>query len=194
MYTSSQRLGCFLEALAQFRPDPAIIAAFGEIENAGDDDRIPFGIVPLSFIFSREIGRAHLSGEFVDVAVAETIGVLRIQAADICITHSIQDVDLSALCSSTPRAFTQAISRFIYERDHAGVRYLSKYGADIENWAVFEPFDRVIPHASDRISPKDEDLRQALEIHGLRLQHPNELPNFEHLRRAPRRRLLSDCT
>src|SRR5262249_1527819 len=32
IYTSSQRLGCFLETLARFRPDLTLLAEFAEIE------------------------------------------------------------------------------------------------------------------------------------------------------------------
>jgi hypothetical protein len=37
LYASSERLGTFLETLARYRPDPAIVAAYGEIASEEDD-------------------------------------------------------------------------------------------------------------------------------------------------------------
>ena len=47
-----------------------------------------------------------------------------------------------------------------------GIRYLSRLGDDIENWAIFEgsePYDKT----SEEISREDPDLLPALEMLGL---------------------------
>jgi hypothetical protein len=41
LYASTQKLSCFLETLARFRPDPSLLAGLREIE--GDDDFFPLG-------------------------------------------------------------------------------------------------------------------------------------------------------
>ncbi len=50
LYASSQRVGTFLETLARYRTDPALVAAFQEIADDEEDaDRyptIPPGVVP----------------------------------------------------------------------------------------------------------------------------------------------------
>jgi len=71
------------------------------------------------------------------------------------------------------RAFTQEISRCVFERGVAhdserflGIRYLSRLGDDIENWAIFEgtePYEQVC----EEISREDPDLLLAPETLGL---------------------------
>lgn len=50
----------------------------------------------------------------------------------------------------------------------AGIYYLSRYGHDLENWAIFEPFP-IRPGESRAISPDDENFLKALDILGLKL-------------------------
>ncbi len=47
-----------------------------------------------------------------------------------------------------------------------GIRYLSRYGHDVETWAVFEPF-RINTMESNSIVPEDPDFQAALRIHSL---------------------------
>ena len=65
IYTSSQRLGCFLETLARFRPDLTLLADLAEIE--GEDDFTPLATVPASWLVARLIGTAQTEGEYADV-------------------------------------------------------------------------------------------------------------------------------
>ena len=55
----------------------------------------------------------------------------------------------------------------------AGIRYLSRLGDDIENWAIFEPPGGLEPPIADAkssaIERHDPDLAAALEHLGLRL-------------------------
>ncbi len=69
------------------------------------------------------------------------------------------------------RTLTQRISRLIYE-DPArfdGIRYPSRHGQDIENWALFEPFRQITAQQSVPISRFDPDLLVAMELFNLRL-------------------------
>jgi hypothetical protein len=73
-----------------------------------------------------------------------------------------------------PRAFTQQVSRFVYEQGpFAGIRYGSRLGDDVLNWATFEPapvgVSPLVATASAAIPADDPDLRVALELLGLTL-------------------------
>jgi hypothetical protein len=52
---------------------------------------------------------------------------------------------------------TQNVSQFVYRQGFNGIRYLSKYGHDIENWALFEPANLTSqtshPHIANRSAP-----------------------------------------
>lgn len=72
-----------------------------------------------------------------------------------------------------PRALTQAISRYLYERSgpegrarFAGIRYASRLGDELVNWAIFEP-TRLERARSQPLQPDDPDLGTALARLGL---------------------------
>ena len=54
LYASSQRLSCFIETLARFRPDLSLLAELEGI--AGEDDYLPLGHVPQN-------GATHVGSE-----------------------------------------------------------------------------------------------------------------------------------
>ena len=87
--------------------------------------------------------------------------------------HGLDDLDAGAI-RRAPRAFTQEMSRYVFEhgRDDAdqavaGVRYLSRVGDELVNWAVFEPNDPADPR-SDLIDADDGDLLAVFERFELR--------------------------
>jgi hypothetical protein len=66
------------------------------------------------------------------------------------------------------------VSRHVYEQgSFAGIRYRSRLGHDVLNWAIFEPGpDERSPLAgtlSAAIEADDRDLRAALDLLGLTL-------------------------
>jgi hypothetical protein len=93
---------------------------------------------------------------------------LRAALASRLVHYGLDDLDAGDLRRRAPRAFTQEISRYVFERGVAedgepllGIRYLSRLGDDIENWAIFEdsePYDKV----SEEIDRDDPDLLAAL--------------------------------
>ena len=99
---------------------------------------------------------------------------MRAALAKIAVTNGFADIDAATIRMSAPRAFTQAISRYVYDRGaFSGVRYLSRFGDDAVNWAVFETFSAVRPHAPiGSIDFADPDFIEALRIHGLRIENP----------------------
>ncbi len=168
LYASSQRLGCFLETLARFRPDPKLAAELAAI--AGDDDFRPLGSIPASWLTKRRIGTAVVSGDFADICSARWLGKLRTQLARYLpqLGLSGAEVDASLLQRSAPRRLTQLVSRIAFAAEFQGVFYRSKYGHDVENWALFEPFD-LAPGKAQTIVKNDTDLAEAMRIHGLEL-------------------------
>lgn len=146
LYASTQRLATFVECLAYFRPDPAIIAEYADIAGSKDDEEPPgAGHVPSAWIDARCVGTAVLTGDYVDVGHHETLAELRTALAPRLVHHGLRELDASTIRLTVPRAFTQEISRYVFDetvdgtRRWNGVAYRSKHGDDLENWAVFEP-------------------------------------------------------
>ena len=166
LYASTQRLSCFIETLARFRPDLMLLSELGEIE--GEDDFLPRGVVPPEWCEQRRIGPAEARGDYAEIYASSWIAHLRTRLADECLHLGLQDLDASVIQSASPRRITQLASRQAYEAGCAGVFYLSRYGHDLENWAIFEPFP-IRPAEIQAIRTDDPDLLQAVEILGLKL-------------------------
>jgi hypothetical protein len=177
LYASTQRLGTFLETLARFRPDPALVAAFAEMTiDEGDDDAfptIPPGHVPRSWLTERSIGTGSHPGPFADIGHADSLAHLRVALAGRLLHHGLDDLDAGDIRKRAPRPFTQEISRYVFEhgRDDqgthlVGIRYLSRLGDDIENWAIFEG---TMPEhiTSAALTEEDADLATAMATFGL---------------------------
>jgi hypothetical protein len=136
-------------------------------EIAGEDDFVPPGIVPREWFHKRLIGSANAHGEFADIGASDWIAKLRYTLAPLLITLGITDFDASVLQRSGPRLLTQHVSAFVYDEGLDGIRYLSKYGHDIENWALFEPANLSDQLAND-IERNDPGLLAAFRMFNLR--------------------------
>lgn len=167
LYASSSRLGCFLETLARFRVDVALAAALAEI--SGADDYVPLGIVPREWRRGRAMGAADAAGVFAAIGSSESLATLREALAATLVELGLEDLDAAAVRSSVPRAFTQAVSRYVYDTGRFdGVNYRSRYGDEIENWAVFEPFTAIRPQVRPQsVAYLDADFIAALATHRL---------------------------
>ncbi len=170
LYASSSRLGCFLETLARFRIDLALQAALTEI--SGPDDYVPLGFVPREWLDGRAMGLAFAAGVFAGVGSSETLATLRTALAATVLELGLLDLDAAAIRSSVPRAFTQAVSRYVYDSGRFdGIGYRSRYGDDIENWAIFEPFTAIHPQPpAQSVDFLDADFIAALAIHQLSVE------------------------
>ena len=166
LYAATERFGCYVETLARFRIDPLLAAGMAAIE--GDDDFYPLGEVPSEWLTSRAMGTAHITAECADIYNSAWIDRLRIKFLPLLKTFGLSDLDASVLQTSTPRAITQKVSRFIYEEKLNGIKYPSKFGNDIENWAFFEPVS-VHRESTDIIKPDDSDFIRAMALHHLKL-------------------------
>jgi hypothetical protein len=168
LYASSQRVGAFLETLARFRPDLEVLAELDRIE--GDDELPP--AVPRTWLGGRLIGEATVEGRFVDVGDTGSLATLRTALAAHAIHHGLDEIDAATIRLRAPRGFTQQMSRYAYEQgSFAGIRYRSRLGDDVVNWAIFEPApggaSPLVETTSAAIAADDSDLRAALELLGL---------------------------
>lgn len=167
LYASSQRVACFVETLARFRPDLALLAELTAID--GPDDFFPLGTLPREWLEVRTVGRTEIEGCYADIYAAGWVSHLRRVLAAEALRLGVKDIDLSTLQMAEPRRLTQLASREVYRSHLPGVFYGSRYGHSLANWALFEPFLLIRP-ASDTFSVDDADFLQALRLLGVRLQ------------------------
>ncbi len=165
LYASSQQVSCFVETLARFRPDLSLLEELQEI--AGDDDFLPVGEVPLNWCSNRVIGSASAEGNYADILGAEWLAILRRKLVSECLRLGFQDLDAAALQSASPRNLTQLVSRVVYDMGLPGIFFRSRYGHNLENWALFEPC-RIRDMKSKRVGVDHPALAEALRILGLK--------------------------
>jgi hypothetical protein len=165
LYASSQRLSCFLETLARFRPDLTLLAELRDIE--GDDDFFPLTQIPRAWCRPRVLGTARSEGTYADIYAANWVAHLRGALSGECLKLGLADLDVAVLQQGHPRRLTQLASLEIYKAGLSGIYYRSRYGHDLENWAIFEPFDIEVTAAPEAIKPNDPDLQRACAILGL---------------------------
>jgi hypothetical protein len=138
----------------------------------GDDEPPP--TVPRTWPDGRLIGEATAEGHFVDIGDSASLATLRAALAASAIHYGLDEIDAATIRLRAPRAFTQQVSRYVYEQgSYAGIRYRSRLGDDVLNWAIFEPApDGHVPlvaTTSAAIQVDDPDLRAALDLLGLTL-------------------------
>jgi RES domain len=162
LYASSQRLSCFVETLARFRPDLTLLAELEEI--AGENDYVPLGQVPREWCDTRLLGTCAAQGIYADIYATRWVGHLRQALASECLRLGLEDLDVSVLQQGKPRRLTQLSSLEVYRADLNGIYYRSRYGHDLENWALFEPFQIRVMGKPEAITRADSDLLGACEI------------------------------
>lgn len=155
-----------METLARFRVDPGLAAELAAIK--GDDDFYPLGEVPLEWFSVRTIGVARLNGTFAEVCSVGWISRLQVKMAPHLASFGLKDLDASTIQSSSKREVTQMISRFIYNSGADGIAYPSKYGHDLKNWAIFEPF-KIQVKDPEPLTMDDPDLMKCLSLLHLKL-------------------------
>jgi len=175
LYAASTRLGAFMETLAGFRTHPAVRQA---LAGAPDGDAAPPDSVPREWLELRRIGKARLPGlPFADVGHSRSLAFLRERLADAVVEHGLEDLDAAAIRLSAPRRFTQLVGRLAFdctdasgEPQFTGLRYASRLGDELHDWALFErPDSALIASQHEPVDEDDPDLTLALERLGLRL-------------------------
>jgi hypothetical protein len=184
VYAASSPLGCFLEVLAPFRPDPELAAELAAIEGDGEDDAfptMPTGRVDRAWLDRRRLGTATLAGNYVDVGHSRTIAELRPRFLGRALDAGLPDFDAATIRVAAPRSLTQDISRFLYGSTlptgeaPSGIDFGSRHGDDQQLWAVFERdadigssrSNLLVDATSAIIVADDPDLREAMALHYL---------------------------
>lgn len=170
LYVSSRRLGAFVETLARFRPDLELLAELALIE--GEEEQP--AALPRAWLATRSLGEATVEGCFADVGGARSLAAIRSALAASAIHHGLDEIDAATIRLRAPRRFTQGVSRFVYEQGpFAGIRYRSRLGDELINWAIFEPASAapspLLGTSAATIEPDDADLLAALDLLGLTL-------------------------
>lgn len=143
-----------MKTLACYRLDDVLLSQLGEI--SGPDDHVPLGTVPLDWLITRVVGAGDAAGNFADICHSEWL-------SEIATRAGFRGADMSSL-QSPQRGLTQALSGEIYRdtKAYGGIRYPSRFGHDIENWAIY---DRVtVTGTESEIASLDADLAQALRL------------------------------
>jgi hypothetical protein len=115
------------------------------------------------------MGEATVTGAYADLYSAGWVSHLRHALASDCIALGIEDLDDSVLQRGEPRRLTQLASLKVNEAGLNGIYYRSRYGHDLENWALFEPFEITFPEVPIVVRPDDVDLQEACRLLGLRI-------------------------
>jgi hypothetical protein len=162
-------LSCYIETLARFRPDQKLKKELAAIQ--GEDDFQPIGYIAADWFDDRYIGKASVQGRYADLYTAKWVSQLFPHLQPQCIELGLPEFDLSVLMQAQKRIITQMASNYVNELgSFAGIFYSSRYGLDLENWALFE-FQAMIDPLSDvrPVSTTDTALLAALDILGLEI-------------------------
>jgi hypothetical protein len=147
LYASTSRFGAFVEALGDFRVDPDVAAGLKGITTDDPDEpaAVPPGSLPMSWASGRVVGKASVTARCAQVGHSRSLAYLRQQLSQLVVRYHLEDLDTAAIRLRAPRAFTQHVSRFVYEctdddgaAQFHGINYLSRFGDDLTNLALFE--------------------------------------------------------
>ena len=189
---SSTRFGSLIETLTRFRADLEVVAGRREIDAAVVGAP---GVVPLEWFASRRIGVAELRGVYADIGAAASLAVVRERLAVVTLDHGLAEIDAAAIRAGMPRAFTQAVSRLVYEcrsadgGQFAGIYYRSRLDDGVrfvpaDHWGLPEVEARLHQarvadeHVGALLDPLDHPRLSALgrDRIGLHHRHPESVP------------------
>jgi RES domain len=174
LYAATPRAVCFAETLAAFRPSLASLAAERAVLNATEPPRSAH--VPAAWGRNRVVGTFTLgSVGWLDLRALDTIQVLRDAFAELAHSLRLADVDLSAATGRSPiageeRRFTQAVSRWAYERGYQGIVFSSRLDHRFTCWAVFESATIQRVGAPETITQADRDFVRIARSFSLRIE------------------------
>lgn len=172
MYAGADLLGCLLEVLACFRPDPVLAEVLANIE--GDEPAAVPGYVPRSWLKPRSAATARLTGRYCAVTQSATVAALRPLFIAQAMGCGLADFDAAALKDARPRALTRSVATYLYETtDVAGVQFLSRHGDEQVLWAIFErPGDAevspmLLERATYTMTDQSSEILEAFRLLGL---------------------------
>lgn len=171
LYSGRPRLGCFVEALAKFRPDPTFLAQMQALDASDDtvDTLADIGRIPADWREARAVSHFTLPTDtrWLDLRAAATIQELRKEFANLISRLGLLDLDISSV-RGPRRELSQAIARRGYEDRFDGLIYRSRFSDEYDLWAIFE--HRCVPEpigSPQPIESDDPDFRDAAALLGL---------------------------
>lgn len=137
---------------------------FGEF-NPDTNDSASTEDVLRGYLATRRLGVAKIQGRFAPIYDGEWLCQIRssIRPSD----HGIPELTHldAATMQSTNRSLTQAASVLAHAQpDLAGIRYRSRFGHELENWAIFASGAIEIVNSGEPIADDDADLAKALRL------------------------------
>lgn len=180
-YAADTRFGAYLEALARFRPDLTLARDSAAIEENDVDapKTIPPGHLTTDWRLNHTIGKGVTEGvgePLAAVGRSKSLAMLRVALKRTAARLGVKDIN-GEVIRRGDRRLTQAVSRYIYTRTsstgplYGGMYYLSAYGDDVHNTALFERSADSVPVMSverDEVALDDGDFLSACRMHGIR--------------------------
>lgn len=169
LYLAEQRVGCFIESLARFRPDLDLLARLAAV--TGTTAPLPVPVVPADWYTRRRVGTLRLlpGQRWLDLRAAETLQALRSEMASTLVGLGLPDFDVSA-ARGPSRDLTRHVARWAYERHFQGIAYRSRFADSLDCWAVFEGAATSPAGPAETIVSDDVDLLAAAELFGLTIE------------------------
>src|SRR5688572_962783 len=170
MYLAEQRLACFVETLANWRPKLDLLERLAAMPPGDRGDDVPwkaFGRLPRDWPTKRRISSVRLCPDqrWLDLRVHETRETLRAMLAPQLLRLGYDDLDLGDTLTRD-RHLTRMLAEAAMDDGYAGIVYMSRFGHTFDCWTLFEGarFDRIdeAPVPAD-----DADLIEAMRRLGL---------------------------
>lgn len=143
---AGERLSCFYECLAKFRP------ALGTV---------PAGGVPRTWLSSRSIGSLVVTPvdqhNWLDLTSPCTFHTIRRGLGALLVFNRLTDFDASAAMSER-RALTNRIGEWAYEAGYSGILYATRHAPRMNCWAIFEDTEFSVLDPGSDILDTDVDL------------------------------------
>lgn len=147
LYAAGTPNAAFIEALQRFRLDLAGIREVTESSPVGVPERdalresllAPSGYVEPGFEDSHKICsvQVRLQTSVANVTSSAVLERVRHELSEMLLESGLDDLDLSRV-TSLRREVTQQVSFWAWQNGYAGISYVSRFGADLTCYALFE--------------------------------------------------------
>lgn len=147
LYCAGTIQAAYIEALQRFRLNLTGIREVSESSPVGVPERddlrdsllAPIGYIQSDFVESNKVCTAEVSlhTSILRISSSRVIERIRHELTDELIDLGLDDLDLSEI-TRVEREVTQRISLWAWQHDYAGISYVSRFGADLVCYALFE--------------------------------------------------------
>ncbi|MCO5217165.1 MAG: RES family NAD+ phosphorylase [Thermomicrobiales bacterium] len=179
LYCADSVRSVLVEVLQQYRLSLREIQRSADAAPMGVNERddmresviAPSGYIPAAFLEDYRLcySLIRCMDPIVNISSTRAIEQVRHDLVNEFIEHEIEDFDLSVV-SSLDREVTQQISLWAWQQGYAGISYVSRFGADLTCYALFEDRYELIDTPECIPVGKSDDLLDAADT--LRLHLP----------------------